>query len=138
MLEDDLYGASHSLPPVDDTGQHTLVSFAAPVPVRPRRRPQRSDCELGHGEIFIVELILILNAAQAPAAVNEDLDDDSEMWKMFLNEVKEEDIRFTDAWKEDANSIVTFVSHNLLGPCVRLNDKLQDRPFLRNCWCIHH
>ena len=31
---------------------------------------------------------------------------------MFLDRVKEEDSRFTDAWKEDANSIVVFVSHN--------------------------
>jgi hypothetical protein len=126
---------------VDDTEQYRLVAFAAPVPVPPRRRPQRQiryDCELGLDENFIVALILILNAAQVPAAVHENLDDDSEMWKMFLDEVKEEDSRFTDAWKEDANSIVTFVSHNLLDLCVRLNDKLQDRSFLRNCWRIHH
>jgi hypothetical protein len=57
---------------------------------------------------------------------------------MFLDEVEEEDNRFTDAWKDDANSIVTFVSHNLLDPCVHLCDKLQDRSFLRNCWRIHH
>ena len=61
-------------------------------------------------------LILILTAAQVPAAVQDNLDDDSEMWKMFLDEVKEEDSRFTDAWKDDANSIVTFVSHNQLDP----------------------
>ncbi|KAN0118888.1 hypothetical protein V8E52_004660 [Russula decolorans] len=30
------------------------------------------------------------------------------MWKMYFDEVKEEDIRFTEAWKEDANSIITF------------------------------
>ena len=34
---------------------------------------------------------------------------------MYLDEVKEEDDRITDAWKDDASSIVTFVSHNLLG-----------------------
>ena len=56
--------------------------------------------------------MLILTAAQVPAPVREDIDDDSEMWKMFLDEVKEEDIRITDSWKEDANSIVTFVSFN--------------------------
>jgi hypothetical protein len=38
------------------------------------------------------------------------------MWNMYFDEVKEEDIRFTEAWKEDANSIITFVSHNLLVP----------------------
>jgi hypothetical protein len=55
-----------------------------------------------------------------------------------VDEVKEEDSRFTGAWKDDANSIVAFVSHNLLGPCVHLGDKLQDRFFFRNCWRIHH
>jgi hypothetical protein len=79
-------------------------------------------------------------AAQFPlaTAAQADLENDSEMWNMFLDEVKEEDNRFTDAWKDDASSIVTFVSHNLLGPCVHLSDKLQDRSFLRNCWRIHH
>ncbi|KAI0269506.1 hypothetical protein BGY98DRAFT_1190329 [Russula aff. rugulosa BPL654] len=78
----------HYYPPRADTADHTLVSFAAPVPARSRQRPEwqiRSD-----------------------SAVQEDLDDDSEMWKMFMDEVKEEDNRITDAWKEDANSIVTF------------------------------
>ncbi len=103
------------------------------------QRPQqqiRSDCELAHGGYFIT--VLILAAVQVPAPVQEDLDDDSEMWNMFLDEVKEEDSRFTGAWKDDASSIVTFVSHNLLGPCVHLGDKLQDRSSLRNCWRIHH
>ncbi|KAI0280474.1 hypothetical protein BGY98DRAFT_914647, partial [Russula aff. rugulosa BPL654] len=30
------------------------------------------------------------------------------MWNMYMDEVKEEDDRITDAWKNDANSIVTF------------------------------
>ena len=102
-------------PPRADTADHTLLSFAAPVPARPRQRPQaqiRSGCKLQHGPhgphvgYFITVLIL--------AADQKDSDDDSEMWKMFLDEVKEEDNRITDAWKEDANSIVTFVSLNLL------------------------
>ena len=73
-----------------------------------------------------------------PAAAQEDIDDDSEMWKMFLDEVKEEDIRITDAWKEDANSIVVFVSPSLTVLCILLKDKLQDRSFLRNCRRIHY
>ena len=129
----------------NNTGDHTLVSFAAPVPSRPRRRPQqqiRSDCELRYGGCFTA--VLILTAAQVPAAVyvpaavQEYLDDDSEMWDMFLDEVKEEDSRFTDAWKDDASSILTFVSHNLLSPSVHLCDKPQDGSSLRNCWRIHH
>jgi hypothetical protein len=142
---------------------HTLLPFQAPMPSRPVQRPQqqiRSDCELGYGGCFTSELILtaaqvrapaqvqapapspapaqVRAAVYVPAAVQEDLDDDSEMWNMFLDEVKEEDSRFTDAWKEDASSIITFVSHNLLGPCVHLGDKLKDRSSLRNCWRIHH
>lgn len=38
------------------------------------------------------------------------LKDDSEMWSKYLEEVNEEDIREVDAWKEYANSILTFVS----------------------------
>jgi hypothetical protein len=80
-----------------------------------------------------------ITAAQFPPAIaaHADLENDSEMWNMYLDEVKEEDSRITEAWKDDANSIVTFVSHNLLARCVHLRDKLQDRSFLRNCWRIH-
>jgi len=48
-----------------------------------------------------------------PTAALEDLDNDSEMWNTYLNEVNEEDNRITDAWKEDASSIVTFVSQSI-------------------------
>jgi hypothetical protein len=56
---------------------------------------------------------------------------------MYLDEVKEDDKRLTDAWKEDANGLLVFVSLNLL-VSIHLNDKLKDRPFLCNCWRIHH
>ena len=92
--------------------------------------------------------MLISTAVQVPPATSvrvplataaqEDLENDSEMWNMYLDEVKEEDKRTIDAWKDDANSLVTFVSHNLLDLCVHLGDELQDRSFLRNCWHIHH
>ena len=92
--------------------------------------------------------MLIPTAVQAPPATSaqvppattaqEDSENDSEMWNMYLDEVKEEDKRIIDAWKDDANSLVTFVSHNLLAPCDHLGDKLQDRSFLRNCWNIHY
>jgi hypothetical protein len=36
------------------------------------------------------------------------------MWNMYLDEVKEDDQRITDAWKEDANGLLVFVSLNLL------------------------
>jgi hypothetical protein len=39
-----------------------------------------------------------------PTAALEDLDNDSEMWNMYLNEVKEEDNRINDPWKEDGNN----------------------------------
>ena len=56
----------------------------------------------------------IPTATQVPAAVQEDLDDDSEMWNMYLDEIKEDDNRTTDVWKEDASSIVVFVSLYLI------------------------
>jgi hypothetical protein len=52
-----------------------------------------------------------------PTAAQTDLEDDSAMWDMFFDEVREEDIQFTEGWKDDANSIITFVSHNLLSLC---------------------
>src|SRR6266576_6799316 len=36
------------------------------------------------------------------------------MWNMYLGEVKEDDQRITDAWKEDANGLLVFVSLKLL------------------------
>jgi hypothetical protein len=82
----------------------------------------------------------LATSAQVPpaTAAQGDSENDSEMWNMYLDEVEEEDKRIIDAWKDDANSLVTFVSHNLLAPCVQFGDKLQDRSFLRNCWRIHH
>ena len=64
-------------------------------------------------------------------------DSENDIWNMYLDEVKEDDKRITDAWKEDANGLLVFVSLNLL-VSIHLNDKLKDRPFLRNCWRIHH
>jgi len=39
------------------------------------------------------------------------------IWDMYMNEVKEEDKRMTDAWKEDANGILVFVSLNYWSLC---------------------
>jgi hypothetical protein len=115
--------------------------------------PRNVDGELGHGPCITMLIptaarvplvtaprVPLVTAARFPpaTAAKADLEDDSEMWNMYLGEVKEEDNRITDAWKDDANSLVTFVSHNLLGPCVHLSDKLQDRSFLRDCWRVRH
>jgi hypothetical protein len=35
---------------------------------------------------------------------------------MYLDEVKEDDKRISDAWKEDSNGILVFVSPNSLIP----------------------
>jgi hypothetical protein len=66
----------------------------------------------------IAAQVPLVTAVQFPLAIAaySDLENDSEMWNMYLDEVKEDDSRITEAWKEDASSIVTFVSHNLLGP----------------------
>ena len=77
-------------------------------------------------------------AAQVPTAAQEALNNDSEMWNLYLDEVKEEDNRITDAWKEGANSILVFVSliNNLL--IVSMTDKLKDGSSLRNRRSVHH
>jgi hypothetical protein len=41
-------------------------------------------------------------------------DSRTEIWDMYLDEVKEDDKRISDAWKEDSNGILVFVSPNLL------------------------
>ncbi|KAI0269517.1 hypothetical protein BGY98DRAFT_937859 [Russula aff. rugulosa BPL654] len=83
-------------------GEHTEIVCNGPLSERtihwfPLLRP----CLRGLGSGLSGKFDLI-------AAVQDNLDDDSEMRKMVLDEVKEEDNRITDAWKEDANSIVTF------------------------------
>jgi uroporphyrinogen-III synthase len=65
-------------------------------------------------------------------------DSDNDVRRMYLDVVKEEDKRIADAWKEDANGILVFVSPSSVDLLVRLNDKLKDRSFRCNCWCIHH
>ena len=60
-----------------------------------------------------VTVLSASSSVQVPqtTAAQADLESDSETWNMYLDEVKEEDNRTTDAWKADANSFVTFVSH---------------------------
>jgi hypothetical protein len=41
-------------------------------------------------------------------------DSENEVWKMYLNEIKEDDQRMTDAWKQDAKGVLVFVSPTLL------------------------
>ena len=64
-------------------------------------------------------------------------DSGNEIWDMYLDEVKEDDKRISDAWKEDSNGILVFVSPNLL-TFLFISDELQDRPFLCNCWRLYH
>ena len=115
---------------------NVLLAFHPPGE-SPNIYQPNDDGELGHcgsSKLLLGPCFTML----IPTAANAGFENDSEMWNMYLDEVKEEDNRITDAWKDDANSLVTFVSHNLLGSLVHLGDKLQDRSFLRNCWRIHH
>ena len=41
-------------------------------------------------------------------------DSANDLWNMYLDEVKDDDKRIADAWKEDSNGILVFVSANLL------------------------
>ena len=58
---------------------------------------------------------------------------------MYLDEVKDEDQRISDAWKEDSNGILVFVSSNLLilFELVSMTSS-KDWSFLRNCWRLYH
>ena len=57
---------------------------------------------------------------------------ENKIWEMYLDEVKEDDKRISDAWKEDSTNMLTFVSPNLLISPFIFNDELQDRSFRRN------
>ena len=46
--------------------------------------------------------------------ITEQKDSENDMWNMYLDEVEEDDKRITDAWKEDADGLLVFVSLNLL------------------------
>jgi hypothetical protein len=39
---------------------------------------------------------------------------ENEVWKMYLKEIEADDKRMTDAWKQDAKGLLTFVSPKLL------------------------
>ena len=100
--------ANQSLAPFEVPTSSPYYVIAGPARRVRLRSLAQGDCELGQGVYSITVLI--------STAVQKDFHNDSEMWKMFLDEVKEEDSRFTDAWKEDANSIIVFVSVNRLVP----------------------
>ena len=58
----------------------------------------------------LLEMITML----IPTAAQQD--SENEMWNMYMNEVKKDDKRMADAWKENSNGILVFVSLNLLVP----------------------
>ena len=89
--------------------------------MRPQRRKRKANPARGmridggalRNDGFCLNLLdmittLILTAAQQ--------DSENEMWNMYMNEVKKDDKRMADAWKEDSNGILVFVSLNLLVP----------------------
>ena len=39
------------------------------------------------------------------------------MWNMYLDEVKVDDKRIADAWKEGSSGILVFVSFNIHSSC---------------------
>lgn len=68
-------------------------------------------------------------------------DSGNEIWDTYLNEVKEDDKRIADGWKEDSNGIIVFVCLNplIIPPFVSMTtDRLQDRSFLGDCWLLYH
>ena len=64
---------------------------------------------------------------------------EEKMWKTSLDQISEDDKWMIDAWIEDANGILAFVSLDLLvRPIIIFNDKLQDGSSLRNHWCFYY
>jgi hypothetical protein len=57
------------------------------------------------GYCFTSESLTSTTAEQDPA---------NELWDIYLGEVKEDDKRISDAWKDDSNGILVFVSPNPL------------------------
>lgn len=74
------------------------------VPVSVLSQDHSDDGEPGNGSFCIA--MLTFTIAQKGS--------DNEMWKFYLNEVKEDDQRMADAWKQDAKGILVFVSLDLL------------------------
>lgn len=88
-----------------------LIPTAGQVPpVAAARNPPVTAAQVTP---VITAQVPLVTAVQFPLgiAAHSDLENDAEMWNMYLDEVKEDDSRTTEAWKEDASSIVTFVSH---------------------------
>ena len=106
----------------------TGVPVGAQIPT-PTQVPTASQVPTA-AQVPLATAAQVPTAVQVPAAVQvptaedsyedqvpiapEDLDDDSEMWNMYLDEVKGEDNQITGACKEGASDIVVFVSLNLL------------------------
>ena len=73
------------------------------VPIPARGAPHIDDGTSENVECCISTLTLITVQRDSGA----------EVWKMYLNEVKEDDKRMTDAWKQDAKGVLVFVSPRL-------------------------
>jgi hypothetical protein len=57
---------------------------------------------------------MLHRCVDSESLITEQKDSENDMWNMYLEEVEEDDKRITDAWKEDADGLLVFVSLNLL------------------------
>ena len=65
--------------------------------------------------------------------------EEDNMWDTGAK-LSEDDKWMIDAWNDDANGILAFVSLNLLvrPPVYHINEKLKDGSSLRNYWCFYY
>ena len=57
---------------------------------------------------------------------------------MYLEEIKEDDKRIADVWKQYEKVLLCFQVPHPTDLHVRLHDKPQDSSLLRNCLHIYH
>ena len=89
--------------------------------MRPQRRKRKANPARGmridggalRNDGFCLNLLDMITMLIPTAAQQ---DSENEMWNMYMNEVKKDDKRMADAWKENSNGILVFVSLNLLVP----------------------
>jgi hypothetical protein len=74
-----------------------------------------------------------------PTAAQGEKTGEEKMWGTFVDQISEDDKWMIDAWIEDANGILAFVSLDLLVPLfIILTRGFKDGSSLRNDWCLYY
>jgi hypothetical protein len=100
--------------PTTPSQQQRDKRMSNPSPTLPNNRPTSAQGGIRNdgGTSGITGNCIV--ALTPKSLITEPKDSENDMWNMYLDEVKEDDQRMTDTWKEDANGLLVFVSLNLL------------------------